>query len=260
MDEASQQTERFSQATNTLLYENKQFDVGGLWSWVERERRKVWALRGGVFGEGNSGAGAGDGDGNNGVGTDGLGSAGVGRKLPEGVHGAHGSFNRLQWRLDGRSVLVDELGRTESEAEEEERFERGGAEVDGDADVAVARTGESALELEMSREGGGGQDAMPGQAKDEGKTRKEDEEIELEFLDRHLGIKPMWLLKFFTSWGARWSASGTGGVVEEADRMADVDETVDANETDGTSAAAEQGQGQIGIESINENGSGNEAR
>jgi hypothetical protein len=55
---------------------------------------------------------------------------GPGRKLPEGVHGAHGSFNRLQWRLDGRGVLVDELGRTESEAEEEERVERGGAEVD----------------------------------------------------------------------------------------------------------------------------------
>jgi len=86
-----------------------------------------------------------------------------GRRLPAGVHGAHGRFNRLQWTLDGQERLVDYMGRTESEAEEE-------SAVDPDEEFIFA----------------------PG----------EDEEDVVE----HPGIKPMWLLRFFTSWGARWGA------------------------------------------------------
>jgi len=92
-----------------------------------------------------------------------------GRRLPAGVHGAHGPFNRLQWTLDGRERLVDYLGRTESEAEEEsglEHLRRGGVRVDRAAN-------------------------------------EEEEDVVA-----HPGIKPMWLLRFFTSWGARWSATG----------------------------------------------------
>ena len=35
------------------------------------------------------------------------------------ARGAHGAFNREQWTLGGEDRLVDALGRTESEAEEE---------------------------------------------------------------------------------------------------------------------------------------------
>jgi len=188
---------------------------------VGRERRKVWDLRGGVFGEGNGGGGNNkssvhgtDGGDNNG----GREGQEPGRKLPEGVHGAHGSFNRLQWRLDGRGMLVDELGRTESEAEEEERVERGGSEVDG-AKTTVDEPGEAGSSPRQ-------------QTEPEGK----DEEIEL--LDRHLSIKPMWLLRFFTSWGARWSAAtananaslATGGTSEAA-LAGSAEESVNSDET-----------------------------
>lgn len=81
------------------------------------------------------------------------------------MHGAHGRFNRLQWTLDGRERLVDYLGRTESEAEEERRVDPQSVFI-------------------MSQE-------------------EEEEEDVVE----HPGIKPMWLLRFFTSWGTRWGAS-----------------------------------------------------
>lgn len=79
------------------------------------------------------------------------------------MHGAHGLFNRLQWTLDDQERLVDYMGRTESEAEEE-----------SSVDPKSVFT-------------------MP----------PEEEE---EDLVEHPGIKPMWLLRFFTSWGARWGA------------------------------------------------------
>ena len=44
---------------------------------------------------------------------------GVGQRVPTGIHGAHDQFNREQWTLQGEDRLVDVLGRTESEAEEE---------------------------------------------------------------------------------------------------------------------------------------------
>lgn len=96
MDEAQTEADRVSQATNTLRYEAEQFHTPDLWHSASQSRRKVLHLREKVFGMG-------------------------GRRLPAGVHGAHGTFNRLQWTLDGRERLVDYLGRTESEAEEEEK-------------------------------------------------------------------------------------------------------------------------------------------
>jgi len=84
-----------------------------------------------------------------------------GRRLPQGVHGAHGRFNRVQWTVGGERRLVDHRGRTESEAEEEE-------EVDGDEDT--------------------------------------DDDDDREDVVEHPAIRPMWLLRFFTTWVARWSA------------------------------------------------------
>ena len=128
-----------TQETNTLLYESALFDLGALWQTANPPRRKVLALREKVFGTG-------------------------GRRLPRGMHGAHGRFNRLQWTLDERERLVDWLGRTESEAEEED-----------------------AVEVERV-------DAPP---------RDDDEEDVVE----HPAMKPVWLLRFFETWGVRWGSA-----------------------------------------------------
>jgi hypothetical protein len=141
IDAENARADKTSQATHTLRYESEQFSVPDLWHTATPPRQKVLALREKVFGTG-------------------------GRRLPLGVHGAHGRFNRLQWTLDGRERLVDYLGRTESEAEEE-------SVVDPD---------------EMFNP-----------------PPEEDEDVV-----EHPGIKPMWLLRFFTSWGARSAAAPSG--------------------------------------------------
>jgi len=74
--------------------------------------------------------------------------------MPRGMHGAHGKFNRLQWTIDGQKRLVDPIGRTESEAEEERRIESEESDVESEAEEVV----------------------------------------------EHPGIKPMWLLRFFSDY------------------------------------------------------------
>lgn len=86
--------EEMSQQTKTLMYESKQFNTADLWHAVNHSRQKVFELRHKVFGAGS-------------------------RRLPPGVEDAHGSYNRLQWTLDGKRRLVDIYGRTEKEVEEE---------------------------------------------------------------------------------------------------------------------------------------------
>ncbi|KAJ3560245.1 hypothetical protein NP233_g10966 [Leucocoprinus birnbaumii] len=144
------QADAITQAKNTLRYESAQFLISELWHTASLSRKKVFELREKVFGAGT-------------------------RRLAPGVHGAHGRFNRLQWTMDGERRLVDYLGRTEEEAEEENR-------------VNVA-----------------GLTRPP--------TPPEEEE---ENVVEHPGIKPMWLLRFFTSWGARWSALRVGGGQQQA--------------------------------------------
>ena len=139
IDIESAKADKISQATHTLRYETEQFGVPDLWHTATPPRQKVFELREKVFGTG-------------------------GRRLAPGVHGAHGRFNRLHWTLDGQERLVDYMGRTESEAEEEEV----GAEF------------------------------MP--------PREEEDEDDVV---QHHAYKPMWLLRFFTSWGAKWGATST---------------------------------------------------
>jgi len=91
------------------------------------------------------------------------------RRLPLGKHGAHGMYDRVQWTLDGEKRLVDYLGRTEEEAEEENLVDVVGS--------VLTRP------------------PPPPDYVEEGVVE-------------HSGIKPIWLLRFFTSWGARWSALG----------------------------------------------------
>lgn len=145
IEEQAHQTDTIAQAKNTLHYESAQFMISELWHTASLSRKKVFELREKVFGAGP-------------------------RRLPPGKHGAHGRFNRVQWTMDGERRLVDYLGRTEEEAEEENR-------------VNAERLAVPPPPLE------------------------DDEEEVVE----HAGIKPMWLLRFFTSWGARWSALRVGG-------------------------------------------------
>jgi hypothetical protein len=126
-----------TQERNSLCYESELFRVDELWHMASPSRQKVLDLREKVFGTG-------------------------GRRLPTGVRGSHGRFNRVQWTLDGGERLVDLMGRTESEAEEVASLEARGVSIP---------------------------------------LEEEEEDV----VD-HPGIKPMWLLRFFTSWGARWSA------------------------------------------------------
>ena len=128
-----------AQETKALQYESGQFRPEYLWRVAEPARRRTLELREKVFG--------------------------TGRRLPQGVSGAHGQFNRLQWTLDGEGRLVDSFGRDESEVEEE------------------AALGDLAKFLE--------------------RVEEEDEEDVVQ----HPSLKPTWLLRFFTSWGARWGAS-----------------------------------------------------
>lgn len=134
IDAEMSKADKITQATNTLWYESEQFNLGNLWHVASSSREKVFTYRDKVFGEG--------------------------RKLPAGSHGAHGRFNRLQWTLDGQEKLVDLLGRTESEVEEEEN-------------LADEEHQQVALDEE--------QDAVSNHS-----------------------MKPVWLLRFFTSWISRW--------------------------------------------------------
>ena len=116
------------QATNALRYETEQVVLSELWHTASQSRHKVFEVRDKVFGTDR-------------------------RRLARGMHGAHGKFNRVQWTVDGQKRLVDAVGRTESEAEEERKIVEE-SEAESEADEVV----------------------------------------------EHPGIKPMWLLRFFTSW------------------------------------------------------------
>ncbi|KAL0068077.1 hypothetical protein AAF712_004737 [Marasmius tenuissimus] len=160
---------KITQATNTLKYEGQQFLMEEIWRPTATSRNQVYEYRGKIFGTGG------------------------GRRLPPGVHGAHGAFNRLQWTLDGNERLVDVYGRTESEAEEEEQTDALG---------------------EFRR-----------------RSVEEDEEIDVV---EHPGIKPMWLLRFFTRWWAVWgrTAATPPGSSETAPKESKV-ETISPADTNG---------------------------
>ncbi|KAH7887723.1 hypothetical protein F5I97DRAFT_2011196 [Phlebopus sp. FC_14] len=147
-----------------LEYEAAQLRVGEMWGNARAARRKVWELRNAVFGPVGLGS-----------------SSGMERG---GGRGPRGKRRVPQWTLAGTDRLVDVHGRTESEAEEERLAAAGNSsrsfisddESDGDVGIAdVAGSGVTGL-----REG-------------EAETEAERQ-----------GMMPMWLLRVFTSWGARW--------------------------------------------------------
>ncbi|KAF7331989.1 hypothetical protein MKEN_00079200 [Mycena kentingensis (nom. inval.)] len=135
IDAEGSKADKISQSQNTISYETQQFQVEELWHIASQPRHTTFVLRDKVFGMG-------------------------GRRLAPGKYGSHDGFNRAQWTLDGRKYLVDHMGRTESEAEEEN-------EVDVEAFASPPA---------------------------------EDREVV-----KHPSMRPMWLLRFFTSWVARWA-------------------------------------------------------
>lgn len=127
---------------------------------------------------------------------------GSGRVLPEGVRGAHGKFNRLQQRLDGHEVVVDWLGRTESEVEEEERLARHGLSRAGQDADAHRRAFGHPIDSEDEQ-----------QAETKDGLPKPGPEMEEADAVEHSSIRPMWLLRFFMGWGAMWSARTAAATV-----------------------------------------------
>lgn len=169
IEEAVSQAESAAAETDALLYEANFLDVHTLWRMAQGPRRRVFAIRDRVFGVRSSSA-------------SGLGDA-RGKRYPAA---SHGRFNRVQRCLDGSERLVDFLGRTESEVEEE-----------------------SALP-EIMPDGADGAD--------------EEDEEEAAAVERHLRaeegeeegqVKALstWLLTLFTKWGR---VLGVGGASASA--------------------------------------------
>lgn len=146
IEDARTRVDETAQERAALQYATAQLRVENLARQAAPPRHQVLMLRSRVFGAGEHA-----------------------RKLPPGVRGAYGRYNRVQWTLDGGRRLVDAHGRTESEVEEE---------------------------LAVDEEG----------IFDEIEEDEEEKEPV-----RNARIKPMWLLRFFTSWGARWSATPAVG-------------------------------------------------
>jgi hypothetical protein len=130
------QAEMLTQDANALAYESAQYRAADVWALAAPSRLKIYGMRAKVFD--------------------------TGRRLRPGVRGARGRYTHLQWTLDGEGRLVDQLGRTESEAEEEEGLPRVGPRLLDEEEV----------------------DVVPNPT-----------------------MRPTWLLRFFHSWRARWTAS-----------------------------------------------------
>jgi len=111
IEAARAKADAMTQETNALSYESAQFAMDGLWHMASQPRQNVFAFREKVFG--------------------------TGRRLRQGVRGAHGQFNRVQWTIDGKERLVDALGRTESEAEEEQNLPGAHPNIEEDEEVEV---------------------------------------------------------------------------------------------------------------------------
>lgn len=164
IEEAVSQAESAAAETDALLYEANFLDVHTLWRMAQGPRRRVFAIRDRVFGVRSTSA-------------SGLGDA-RGKRYPAA---SHGRFNRVQRCLDGSERLVDFLGRTESEVEEES--------------------------------------ALPEIMPDGAESDVEEEEEEAAAVERHLRAEEVveegqvkalstWLLTLFTKWGR---VLGVGG-------------------------------------------------
>jgi len=136
-----------------------------MWASTREVRRKLWELRGVVFGREN---------------VLGVGASAVGKEMGSRERRSGKGKGRRrwtsQWRLDGTEPPVDSLGRTESEAEEERAIAADGERSEGED------------ETESEWESGVEQKGVLGDGMEEGERE---------------AMGPMWLLRVFMSWGAR---------------------------------------------------------
>ncbi|TFK28726.1 hypothetical protein FA15DRAFT_583568 [Coprinopsis marcescibilis] len=109
---------------------------------------------------------------------------GGGRRLAPGAHGAHGRFNRLQKSIGGEERLVDSFGRTEEEVMEEESLIQDLPSKDARRFIDTIVDGDA----------------------------------------EHSSIRPIWLLRFFVGWGARWSARAARNTAASATSASAPDE------------------------------------
>jgi len=131
LDKLEDRVSSIVNAKDTLIYEKGMFSHNALWGAVAPHRKAIWRSREKVFGTGGAGG--------------------------------------KQWLLNGGTRYVDNLGRTESEAEEEERL----FAQDEDDDVST-------------REG----------------SVQQMEEQEPEPVASGGYGKPMWMLRIFERWSA----------------------------------------------------------
>lgn len=187
IEEAVSQAESAAAETDALLYEANFLDVHTLWRMAQGPRRRVFAIRDRVFGV-RSGPGPGD---------------ARGKRYPAA---SHGRFNRVQRCLDGSERLVDFLGRTESEVEEESELPE--IMPDG-ADGEESDADEEAVERHLSAE-----------AAEEGQLK----------------ALSTWLLTLFTKWGRVLGVGGASAAaspsVVSADALGASAEPKDAHEHD----------------------------
>lgn len=97
IEEAVSSADASSLDTDALVYEAGSFDVQNLWRQAQGPRQRVFTIRQRVFGVSDA----------------------ADRRGRFARSKAHGRFNRVQRTLDGKERLVDWMGRTESEVEEE---------------------------------------------------------------------------------------------------------------------------------------------
>ncbi|TDL29498.1 hypothetical protein BD410DRAFT_833795 [Rickenella mellea] len=156
IDEALRKADGITRDTNALAYEALGFDTSRLWQMAQIPRQRVFAIRERVSGTST-------------------------RKNPF----VHGRYNRVQRTMDRQERLVDWMGRTESEVEDESSLPRimpdDHAEIVGEPTVAVPKGADGWFLAFFTRWGkvlgvGTGTQATPGNdsgPKQESKESKE---------------------------------------------------------------------------------------
>ena len=126
IEETISAADSISADTEALMYEASFLDTASLWRMALAPRLRVFAIRDRVFGVPSRRR---------------FGLSGDSRERVQ----SHGRFNRVQKRIDGSERLVDFLGRTESDVEEESelpesiQFESEEDSDEEDADVVHGR-------------------------------------------------------------------------------------------------------------------------
>ncbi len=154
--------------TDGLLYEEHSFNVPALWRMAQGPRQRVFAIRERVFGT-------------------------RGKKRYAGAAESRGRFNRVQKTLDGKERLVDWMGRTESDVEEERELPEIMPGEAGDDD--------SEYEVEMQVSGVPSVQSLKERADADAKGDEQ---------EGYVRSTSAWLLELFSRWGRVMGVRGQG--------------------------------------------------